>query len=108
MDELRREPQDQPDLVDHPGGLDGVDHSLGDGAVDRQRLLAEHGEPTLGRRGHEALVLRGPRRDEHGVDPIEQLVLADRLGADTIGERLCPVGCPGRERRRCGGRRSST
>ncbi len=89
--ELRCEAQDQADLVDHAGRLDGVDHPLCNGAVDSERLLAEDAKPPIGGRDDESLVLRCPRRDEHGIDTVEQLVLAHCLGADTIGERLGPI-----------------
>ena len=89
--ELRGEAQDQPDLVHHPGRFDCVDHPLRNGAIDSERLLAEDGKPSIGRRGDESLVLGRPRRDEHGIDTVQQFVLADGSGADAIGERSGPI-----------------
>ena len=75
-DERRGAPQDQPDLVRDARPGDRVGHGLGRGEVGRQRLLAEHGQPPLGRRGHQAGVLGGPRADVDRVAAVEHLVLA--------------------------------
>ena len=90
VNELRHESKDQTDLIDHACRFDGVDHPLHRRRIERQGLLAEHGDASLGRGGHEVFVFRRPRRDEHGIDPFEQFVLVDHLGADAIGERLRP------------------
>ena len=74
----RQVAQDQPDLVDDTRLLHRVDHPVGEGSVDGQRLLAEHG-PTGGRcGGDEPRVLGRPRAHEHDVDERHQLVLVDR------------------------------
>jgi len=86
MDELGHEPKDQADLVGDTCRLHSRHHPRGRCRVDGERLLAEHGDAALGGGRDEALVLGRPCRDEHRVDPVEELLLRNGIGSDAIGK----------------------
>ena len=59
----------------------------------RERLLAEHGSPSLDRRGHDRGVLGRPRAHPDRVDGIDQCI---ELFIGSSSVRLRGAGCPGR------------
>ena len=85
--ERGRVPEHEPDLIHHAGALHRLGHRPHGLEVDGQRLLTEHGQPSLGRGGDEPGMLGGPRADIDGIAALEHLLLG-------LAHR-----CPARERK---------
>ena len=82
----------RPTWLTTPASLDRCGHLGGRRQVDRQRLLAEHGQPSLGRRRHQPGMLGRPGADVDGVARVEDLVLrAAHRGPCRQGELLGPL-----------------